>query len=299
MSGGDGVAWLSRILAPVAFSPSCRGATQYAETLSCHFHSELILLHVVEPPITLYYAPPDAMAYTTATELTAETLERRKAELKTYLRGQCPDIQVTREVVEGDPASEIVDYARDHDVDLIVMATHGYGPFRRFLLGSVTAKVLHDAGCPVWTGPHLEKAPSYETIGFRSIVCAIDLAEGSRAVLEWAGRFAREYGAELAIVHVLPESLVQWGGVYFDPEWRGQAAAAARGQIVRLQEELHTPGEILIEIGEAPVEVSGVASRRKADLVVIGRGRQSGLLGRLRANAYAILRESPCPVVTI
>ena len=45
--------------------------------------------------------------------------------------------------------------------------------------------------------------------------------------------------------------------------------------------------------------VSDVASRRKADLLVIGRGRESGLLGRLRANAYAILRESPCPVVTI
>ena len=92
---------------------------------------------------------------------------------------------------------------------------------------------------------------------------------------------------------------MQWGGLYFDPEWRSQAAAAARDQIVRLQEELHTAGEVLIEIGDAPVVVSDVASRRKADLLVIGSGRESGLLGRLRANAYAILRESPCPVVTI
>jgi nucleotide-binding universal stress UspA family protein len=151
----------------------------------------------------------------------------------------------------------------------------------------------------VWTGPHLEQAPSYETIGFRSVVCAIDLAKGSRSVLEWAGHFSREYRAELAIVHVLPESLVQWGGMYFDPEWRSQAAATARAHIGRLQEELHTAGEVFIEIGDAPVVVSDVASRRKADLLVIGRGRESGLLGRLRANAYAILRESLCPVVTI
>ena len=292
------MAWLSRILAPVAFSPRCCGATQYAEALACHFHSKLILLHVVAPPVALY-AAPEAMAYSTATELTAERLEQRKIELGTYPGGQCTDIPLTQEVVEGDPAREIVDYARDHDVGLIVMATHGYGPFRRFLLGSVTAKVLHDAGCPVWTGPHLEAAPSYQTIGFRSIVCAIDLAKGSGAVLEWAGRFAREYGAELAIVHVLPESLVQWGGVYFDPKWRSQAVAAARDQIVRLQEELNVAGEVLIEIGDAPVAVSDLASRLRADLLVIGRGRESGLLGRLRANAYAILRESPCPVVTI
>ena len=292
------MAWLSKILAPVAFSPRCRGATQYAEALACHFHSELILLHVVPPPVALY-AAPEAMAYSTAAELTAESLEHRRIELGTYPDGQCPDIPLTRDVVEGDPARQIVDYAHEHNVDLIVMATHGYGPFRRLLLGSVTAKVLHDAGCPVWTGPHLEQAPDYQNIGFRRIVCAIDLVRDRWATLEWAGRFAREFGAELTIVHVLPESFIQLGGVYFDPEWRNQAAAAARDHIVRLQEDLHTAGEVLIEIGDVPLAVSDVASRREADLVVIGRGRESGLLGRLRANAYAILRESPCPVVTI
>jgi len=145
----------------------------------------------------------------------------------------------------------------------------------------------------------MKRYTSYETIGFRHIMCAIDLAQGSGAVLEWAGRFAREYGAELAIVHVLPESLVQWGGVYFDPAWRSQVAAAARDQIARLQEEFKVAGEVSIESGDAPVVVSEVASWRRADLLVIGRGGESGLLGRLRANAYAIVRESPCPVVTI
>jgi nucleotide-binding universal stress UspA family protein len=159
--------------------------------------------------------------------------------------------------------------------------------------------VLHDAACPVWTGSHLETAPSYESIGFRRIVCAIDLAKGSRAVLEWAGRFAREFGADLAIVHVLPHTLIQLAGVYFDPQWRQQAAAAARDQISRLQQETGTSGEVLIEIGAPPVTVSDVAASRRADLLVIGRGNESGMSGRLRANAYAILRESPCPVATI
>jgi nucleotide-binding universal stress UspA family protein len=292
------MAWLSRILAPVAFSPRCRGATQYAETLACHFHSELILLHVVPPPLGIF-STPELTAYSTAAELTEERLEQRKGELAAYWEGQCPDISLTQEVVGGDPAREIINCACAHGVDLIVMATHGYGPFRRFLLGSVTAKVLHDAACPVWTGPHLESAPSYRNIGFHRIVCAIDLAEGSRAVLEWAGRFAREFEAELDIVHVLPHTLIQLGGMYFDPEWRQHAASAARDQICRLQQETQTPGEVFIEIGDPPVAVSDLAATRKADLLVIGRGRHSGLEGRLRANAYAILRESPCPVATI
>lgn len=292
------MAWLSRILAPVDFSPRCRGAVEYAEALACHFHSELILLHVVVPPMALY-ASPESQAYSTAGELNEERIQYRTHELESYPGRHCPDVRVVRTVVQGDAAREIAGYALDQNVDLIVMATHGYGPFRRFLLGSITAKVLHDAACPVWTGPHLETASDYQPIAFRRVLCAIDLAKGSREVLDWAGRFAREFGAALDILHVLPESLIRFGGLYFDPEWRQRAAETARSQIVRLQEEAQTDGEIWIEIGDIPTAVSDVASRRKADLLVIGRGNESGLMGRLRANAYAILRESPCPVATI
>ena len=179
------------------------------------------------------------------------------------------------------------------------MATHAYGPFRRFLLGSVTAKVLHDVQFPVWTGPHMEQAPNYSSIEFRRVLCAVDLVEGSAAVLEWASHFAQSFGATLAVIHVLPESLIQLGGVYFDPQWRNKVALTAREQIGELQKDIRGSSEVLVEIGNVPTTVSDVAARWNADLLVIGRGRQPGLFGRLRANAYAILRESPCPVVTI
>jgi len=281
------MAWLSRILAPVAFSPGCRGAVQYAETLACHFHSELTLFHVVAPPVGFFTAL-EAPAYSVMEEMSEEMLEQRKIDLEKYVEAACPHVSLARQVVIGDPAHEIVKCARDFHCDLIVMATHGYGPFRRFLLGSVTSKVLHDATCPVWTGPHLEHAPSYENIAFHRILCAIDLAEPSRAVLEWAGRFAREFDAALDIVHVLPHTLIQLGGVYFDPEWRGHAVEIVRQRLARLQEEAQTHGEVSIEFGDPPVAISDIAGSRKADLLVIGRGRDAGLAGRLRANAYAI-----------
>jgi len=292
------MAWLSRILAPVAFSPGCRGAAQYAETLASHFHSELTLLHVVPPPMNVF-SSPEAAAYSTALDMTEERLEQCRAELDRNWASECPDVPLTEEVMAGDPARIIVDYARAHQVDLIVMATHGYGTLRRFVMGSVTGAVLHDTGCPIWTGAHLEKAPNYDKIGFRRILCAIDLARESRTVLEWAGRFAREFGAELAIVHVLPHSLVETGGIYFDPAWRQDAIAEARQEICQLQRETGTEGEILIEIGETAAAISDVAETRGIDLVVIGRGETSGLLGRLRSKAYPILRESPCPVAAV
>jgi hypothetical protein len=57
----------------------------------------------------------------------------------------------------------IVEFAHNNNITLIAMPTHGYGLFRRFLLGSVTAKVLHDADCPIWTGVHMEAAPPRDT----------------------------------------------------------------------------------------------------------------------------------------
>src|SRR5215470_72419 len=107
--------------------------------------------------------------------------------------------------MRGDPAQQIVDFAHSGKFDLIMMPTHGYGRFRRFIIGSVVAKVLHDADCPVWTGVHMETVPRLEDIAFRQIVCAIDLddAPGCRA-LRWGAQFAAEFGAALTIVHAIP-----------------------------------------------------------------------------------------------
>ena len=285
---------LSRILAPVAFSARCEGAVHYAGALACHFHSELVLFHVVAP-IPAYWAP-DAVVM--SPEVAEEAFEQSKAELERFGGEGLKGISVTRVAEEGDPSRQIVEFAHNGGFDLIVMPTHGYGPFRRFLLGSVTARVLHDASCPAWTGPHMEGAPEYPKISFRRILCALDLASHSRAVLEWAARFAGEYGADVDIVHAIPTSTVSVGGFYFDPEWRTQVQNEARDRIAYLREGLGIKGEDRVETGEVAPAVRAVAEETGADLVVIGRSH-GGVLGRLRANAYAIIRESSCPVAAI
>ena len=285
---------ISKILVPVAFSARCQGAAQYAEALACHFRAELVLLHVVAP-IPTYWCPD---AVVVSPEATAEAVDQSKAELEKFLGDGLKGISVRRMVQEGDPAQEIVDLAHEENFDLIVMPTHGYGPFRKFLLGSVTAKVLHDTSCPVWTGPHLEEAQPYPRISFRRILCALDLGSHSRAVLEWAASFAREYGADLDIVHAIPAATVSVGGFNFDPEWRAQVENEARDRISFLQQDVGVSGQALVATGDVAPAVRAVAQESHADLVVIGRSH-AGVLGRLRANAYAIVRESPCPVAAI
>ena len=172
----------SRILFPVAFSERCRGAARYAGALACHFHAELVLLHVVAPPPSIF-GGPEAVAY--PADLFDGMLDKSKADLEAFLAEELQGLNVTRVVLEGDPARTIIQYAHAERFDLIVMPTHGYGPFRRFLLGSVTAKVLHDADCPVWTGPHMEQAPARESLSLRQIVCAVDLGPRSQAIVDW------------------------------------------------------------------------------------------------------------------
>ena len=289
---------LSRILVPVEFSPRCRGAVQYAEALACHFHCEIVLLHVVLPPLA-NFSSFEAMAYANADELAREIAAQRAVELEAFPCSTPADATVRRIVLEGDPTQTIVEFASSEKCDLIVMPTHGYGPFRRFLLGSVAAKVLHDAICPVWTGPHMETAPDYSTVHFRNIVCAIDLGLHSREVLCWAAGFAREFGARLSIVHAIPASATRLGGFYFDPDWRTQMTRTAMERIGQFREEMGIEASTAIEAGETPQVVAAAAETMAADLLVIGRGSTPRAHGHLPTNAYAIVRQAACPVVTI
>jgi nucleotide-binding universal stress UspA family protein len=291
------MAVISKILVPVEFSPRCLGSAQYAEALACHFHSELVLLHVRVPPSLPYSA--DVTAYSAAIDLDTELIQRAQEQLDEFPLRVPAGGRVERVVLEGDPAACIVEFARDGRFDLIVMPTHGYGPFRRFLLGSVTAKVLHDAACPVWTGPHMEGAPSYDSISFHPVLCAVDLQSESRAVLAWAQGFAREFGAAVHVIHVLHSSPTSVGGLQFDVDWHADLVRQARAEVTDLLRNAGGAGEVMIETGETAATIREAAQRLNAGVVVIGRGRHAGLLGRLRTNAYAILRESPCPVAAV
>jgi Universal stress protein family len=65
-------------------------------------------------------------------------MDETKQRVESFLKSELQNISTTRLMHEGDPARLIVEYAEKENVDLIMMPTHGYGPFRRFLLGSVT-----------------------------------------------------------------------------------------------------------------------------------------------------------------
>jgi nucleotide-binding universal stress UspA family protein len=273
-----------RILFPVDFSERCSDAARMVETFTGHFQAELTLLYVLEP-LTYNDIPFDA------TNLTQE-------QLNGYLAQELKHFDVNRVLLHGDAASKIAAYAQSEQFDLIMMPTHGYGRFRRLMLGSVTAKVLHDAHCPVWTGVHMEQVPRLEDIAFRKIVCAIDLGEQSCPTLRWAKEFAAEFGASLTVVHAIPAAK-DVVSLYADEKAKEKLIAHATERIQAVKDCVGVAADVSIIADEIPFAVCGCAGREKADLLAIGRSVQEGMLGRLRTNAYSIIRQSPCPVISV
>jgi len=272
---------MNKILFPVDFSDRCAGAARYLEVLAGRSQAEIMLLHVVDTGTHWY--PADAQP----------VLQKR---LDEFLVGELQYFTTHRVCEIGDPAHKIAEKARGWKPDLIMMPTHGVGPYRRFLLGSVAAKVLHDVDCPVWTGVHSEQAPPLEDIHIRKVLCAIDLGLRSRAVLDWAASLATEYGASLGIVHAIP-SIEPPPGVT-PKDLMVPLTRQADAQIRDLQAEAGTRAPVPVMSGEPSKIVACGAKNFEADLLVIGR-HSGGVLNFLRHNAYAILRESPCPVISI
>jgi nucleotide-binding universal stress UspA family protein len=286
---------LGKILVPLDFSERCFGATRYAEALAAHFGSEITLLHVLEPIRYSFATLEGGVGFS---ELMGSLEAQARQQLDAFRCEALDRFRVNRVLLDGDPARRIVEYARAEHLDLIAMPTHGYGPFRRFILGSVTAKVLHDADCPVLTGVHMEETPPLEAMAIRTVMCAVDLGPQSRKALCWAAQMASDFSARLVLAHAVPciESLP---GEYFDRELASDISKSARQELEKLNETMHAGAEIFVDGGDAPKVICRAAGEFKADLLVIARGSAAGIPGRLRTNAYAVIRGSPCAVVSV
>ncbi len=141
----------NRILFPTDFSSLALGALAHAEELVSAFGAELHCLHVVDEGFQYWSAmgpesipvgpPPDDLV-----DLAKTRMDQFRAE---HLSGLTPE--ATTAVRLGRPFAEIIGYAREHDIKLIVMGTHGRGAIAQMLLGSTTEKVVRKAPCTVLT----------------------------------------------------------------------------------------------------------------------------------------------------
>lgn len=141
---------LRRLLVPTDFSEHSRHALVYAVAFAEKFGAKMFVLHILQDlavyqPDAVTIGPPPTPPLEQLSAAARTSLERLSAEFR------LERFSVQQEVREGSPVEEIVEFAAEKDIDLIVLGTHGRGWLAHVLLGSVAEKVVRKAPCPVLT----------------------------------------------------------------------------------------------------------------------------------------------------
>jgi nucleotide-binding universal stress UspA family protein len=285
-----------RILFPVDFSEPCRRIAPYARAVSAHFNAELTLVHAFELPP--YYSGEMGVGAPLTQPISADDVRAALEKRIDYFAADLFSGKDLRTVVrEGNAALVIQEMVQREGFDLVMMPTRGHGAFRRALLGSVTAKVLHDVSCAVWTSAHADDEEHQPELEPESILCAVDVDEEAVAVLKAAEVLAKSYGATLTVMH----SVLIPADVYdLELGARGQELMErARLRLAQLRQEIAPSAEVIVAKGPVAKQVQKEALAMKADLVVTGRGHAQSALPAIRSGLPAIIRESACPVLSI
>lgn len=153
---------IKKILFPTDYSETSLEALGHAKALAAVFDAELLCIHVVDEAYQYWSSMgPESIPVGPPME---ELLALGKSRMEKFRATHLADLKkpVTSAVVLGRPFMEIIKYAREHGVDLIVMGTHGRGALAHVLLGSTTEKVVRKAPCAVLTvrsGTHKFEMP--------------------------------------------------------------------------------------------------------------------------------------------
>jgi len=285
---------IASILYPVDFSPSCIAMAPYVKRAAALLEARVSLVHVVDPTgyngLQLYVRP--------ISEVSEEHLAIGRDRLDSFLRAEFPVAQFPRILTSGDAATEIARVAREDRFDLIIMPTHS-GIFRQMLLGSTTAKVINDADCPVLTSRHAQTVAP-RPLEHREWLCAVGLSSNSERVLRYASQVAAQARGKLSIIHA-----VQAGDtdlpIQLDlrEEIHSAERQEANRRIADLQQMVGVDAPVRIAVGQVKEALLEAAREADADALIIGRSHQPGAHGRMRDLTYAMVRDSPFPVLSV
>lgn len=284
-----------RILFPVDFSKRSHAMAPAVHAMAVRNQAHLTLLHTFELPMG-GYGDGYALMPSTINEFRDASQSAMDRFCHEHFSGL--DSTTLETLVQcGSPVESIVEYINKTAIDLVMMPSHGRSRFRSLLIGSVTAGVLHDTHCPVWTDAHCDQTPPLAAPA-ANVVCAVDLTKNSAEVLRFAKRVACESHATLHVVYSEPaiEDFVHSQSAHRFTRFL-EFRAKEEYEPLAQQANLEAPLEVLN--GPIGSSIGDAVKRHKGDLLVIGRGVIEERLGRLRTNSYDIIRSSPCPVLSV
>lgn len=288
---------IQHILCPVDFSEFSEAAYQYASSLAQHYRAKLVVQHVVEiwRHTSTSFSATANLYDRYCQEMLSEGEERLREFVKTTARPESVPECVAR---QGGFASDcILSFANDQAVDLIVMGTHGRRGFDRFMLGSVTERVLREAHCPVLAVHKLtRKLDPAEPFDLRRVLFCTDFSEDSNRALEYALSLTAEYDSELILVHVL-ESFPAYGGT---KESLKKKINEDLAKLVAAQRNEGRRIATTVRMGRAYREITQLASETEVDLVIMAvRGRNALDRAVFGSTTYRVIQLGNCPVLAV
>lgn len=279
---------MKTILFPTDFSEHAKLALPHAINFAALEGAELHLLHVV-----VLHGPGEGSAGPFAGE------EEARAALDGLGQGASRVVHATRRAVAAAPA--ILDYADEHEVELIVMGSHGRRGLRRMLLGSVTEEVIRAGRWPVLT-VHGDPEGGPTTTNYARILAPVDFSSSTAAGLQTAVDLAERFGAELELVHVVDVPILPelYGPITAPVVDVKRATDRAAARLEELAAPLRERAAVSTDVRTGGAVHEILAAAEGADLIVLPthgyRGLDRALMGSV---AEGVLRRASCPVMTI
>jgi nucleotide-binding universal stress UspA family protein len=294
---------IKNILFPTDFSESANYALVHALSLAARYRADLHLFHVVN-----VYDDPHQQGHHFPTQDEIEKLvqERSTADFVTRdVVNAWKNIHVTRQQERGlTIAPAVLEYTDEHDIDLIVMGTHGRRGLGHLLLGSVAEEIVRLSPCPVLTVRGKKNGSQIAAI--KRILVPVDFSGHAQRALAHAAELARMYGAELQLLHVIEE--IMHPAFYvsgrtsifeFMPEIEAESTKRIQGMIDAIVgKDIHA--SMYLREGHPTQEIVNFVEHEHSDLVVIATHGLTGiehfLLGSITEK---VVRLSPAPVLTV
>ncbi len=272
--------------------PANQKAFAFALAQAKEFGANLILFHAYDTLVVAASETSGIRYYDYAAAARTEKHQLEPMAEKVRLAGvQCEVI-----VRPGLAADQILSFAREREIDRIIMGTHSPGPIGKLLVGSVAEAVLRTAKVPVFiVGPDVVDG-SYRNFATRTILCAASLHEASSVVATFAADLAVQHNARLILQHVIR------------PQERAEVLAGRTLDEIEKDLMLLVPPRLahtiaiqtIVVPGDPTEELLYQSRAQQADIIVLGAQGASAFAAITRNGVvYKVLAHTHCPVITL
>jgi nucleotide-binding universal stress UspA family protein len=284
---------VKNVLFATDFSESSNHALPYALGLASYYKAKLSVVHVIDPTSYQFFA--SAESWPAMLECAQEFEKQNTKELKAQLTG------VPHQLLSptGDITDVILRLIHDHQIDLLVLGTHGRHGLKKIFLGSIAEEIFRSSPIPVITvGPTVPERTNL--VRWNRLVFATDLSDESLAAFPHALSLAQEHRALLTILHVLAKPNA---GTTVDCEPDTSFVFRRMKELVPAESLLYLAPHYAVEFGDVPEQIVQYSAENGTDLIILGIRAPQRSLGSVthfaNTTAQQIIANASCPVLTV